>query len=149
MSLVLTTQPPAAHGVRLTPSRDRSVRRSRRVTVVLAGVVLLSLADLVLTVLHLRTVGMSETNPIAAWIIEITGSWLGLTSYKTLTVLVSVGVLYRLRRHLSGEIASWCCLGLLTGLSFVWSQYALVSANFADESVVSIERAKGDWYELD
>lgn len=149
MFMVLAARPLVASSTRATIDSDRQTRRARRVTVILVGVVLLSIADLVLTVAHLRSVGMSETNPIAAWIIQFTGSWVGLTAYKSLTVLVSVGVLYRLRRHLSGEIAAWCCLALLTGLSFIWSQYAVLAENFADESVVMIERAKGDWYELD
>ena len=51
------------HRVRLR--RDRS----RRVILLIVGIVVLSLADLIVTLWHLTSVGMAEANPIAAWII--------------------------------------------------------------------------------
>ena len=107
-------------------SRDVSVfgaRRPMRVVVLLAGVVVLSLADLAITIAHLRGVGMIEVNPIAAYLIKTTGSSWALAAYKCATLAVCVALLYRARRHVIGEMACWLALAILAGLSVVWDSY--------------------------
>lgn len=101
-----------------------SISRSRRVMVVLIGVVALSLADLIATLTHLRTVGMVEANPIAWFIIDSTGSALSLTCYKLLTVAICVLLLYRLRHSIQSEVGSWVCLLVLVTLTVYWGHYA-------------------------
>ena len=73
--------------------------RPRRVSWLLAGVLLLSLIDLLLTIVHLRSVGMVEANPIAAFLIRSTQSVWVLSAYKLVTVGICLSLLYRLRRH--------------------------------------------------
>lgn len=51
-----------------------SRRRSRRVIVLLAAIIVLSAADLAITLFHLKTMGMMEANPIARFLIEQTSS---------------------------------------------------------------------------
>jgi uncharacterized Tic20 family protein len=99
-------------------------RRVRRVLVLLAAVVVLSLADLVVTIGHLQTVGLIEANPIAAWLIRTTESPWVLSAYKCLTVGVCIALLYRLRRHRECEIAAWCAVGILVGMSIMWHSYS-------------------------
>ncbi len=98
--------------------------RSRRVVLLIVGIVVLSLADLVITLLYLKSRGMMEANPVAAWIIAHTGSGVLLTAYKVLTVAICVGLLFRLRRHVEGEIGAWCAVLILAVVSFHWYQYA-------------------------
>jgi hypothetical protein len=105
-------------------------RRSRRVMVLLAGVVLLSLADLVVTLAYIQANWMMEANPLASWIIHntepvssgLTAAALGAFKIGTLTVCVAV--LFRLRRHMAGEVAAWTAVGVLTVMSVMWHHYA-------------------------
>jgi hypothetical protein len=98
--------------------------RSRRVILLIVGVVLLSLGDLLITITYLQSTGMLEANPIAGYIIRVTGSVSILTAYKALTVFICVGLLYRLRRLVEGEVAAWCAVSILAFMSFQWYHYA-------------------------
>ncbi|MHC4767786.1 MAG: DUF5658 family protein [Planctomycetota bacterium] len=98
--------------------------RSRRVILLIVGVVLLSLGDLLITITYLQSTGMLEANPIAGYIIRVTGSVSILTAYKALTVGICVGLLYRLRRLVEGEVAAWCAVSILAFMSFQWFHYA-------------------------
>jgi hypothetical protein len=100
------------------------VQRSERVTWLLSGVIILSLADLFLTISYLTSVGMSEGNPIALWLLQTTNSVWPLVLYKALTVAVCVTLLYRTRRKRQSELASWCALLILVTLSIWWNQYS-------------------------
>ena len=99
-------------------------KRSERVTLLLVGVVLLSLADLFLTITYLTTVGMSEGNPIAVWLLHTTNSIWPLAVYKLATVAVCVTLLYRNRCKRQSEMASWCAMCILVALSIWWNQYS-------------------------
>ncbi len=99
-------------------------KRSERVTWLLAGVILLSLADLFLTLTYLTSVGMSEGNPIALWLLHTTNSIWPLALYKMATVAVCVTLLYRNRCKRQSELASWCAMCILVALSIWWNQYS-------------------------
>ena len=99
-------------------------QRSERVTWLLGGVVGLSLADLFLTVSYLTSVGMSEGNPIAVWLLNTTNSVWPLIAYKLGTVAVCVGLLYANRDKRQSEVASWCALFILVALTIWWNQYS-------------------------
>ena len=98
--------------------------RSRRVILLIVGIVLLSLGDLLITITYLQSTGMLEANPIAGLIIRVTGSVSILAAYKALTVGICVGLLYRLRRLVEGEIAAWCAVSILAFMSLQWYHYA-------------------------
>jgi hypothetical protein len=119
----------------------RMHRRKRRVLVLLAGVVLLSLADLAITLTHLRTTGMMEANPIAALLIESTQSVWALASFKLFTLAVCVSVLFVLRRRFEGEVAAWIAVVILAGMSVQWHAY---SSHFDDPHEVMMAQA-GDY----
>ncbi len=133
----------------LEPQKRLRRDRSRRVVLLIVGIVLLSVGDLGVTLLHLKSSGMMEANPVAAWIIAHTGSGVLLTAYKTLTVAICVGLLFRLRRHVEGEIGAWCALLILAAVSFQWYQYT-----HEIDVVTDIELARqgaygDDWLILD
>ena len=101
-----------------------TIQRSERVTWLLGGVVFLSIADLVLTLSYLTSVGMSEGNPIALWLLQTTDSIWPLAIYKGITVAVCVTLLYWNRQKRQSELASWCALMILAALTFWWNQYS-------------------------
>jgi hypothetical protein len=105
-------------------SASRLNGRGRRVALLLTAIVVLSLADLLLTLSHLQSTGMMEANPLAAWLIRTTASPLALTLFKAVTVAVPVVLLWSLRRHVEGEIGAWCATAILVVLSLMWGSYA-------------------------
>jgi hypothetical protein len=100
------------------------IHRSERVIWLLTGVVILSFVDLFLTISYLTTVGMSEGNPIAVWLLHTTNSVWPLALYKVATVAVCVSLLYFNRRKRQSELASWCAMIILVALSIWWNQYS-------------------------
>lgn len=88
------------------------------------GIVALSAADLLLTLGHLRTIGMREANPVAAWLISASPSLWPLVVYKAATLFVCVSLLFALRRRWQGEAAAWVCLLILTALTVHWQRYS-------------------------
>lgn len=116
--------------------------------VLLVGIIILSIADLVITLEHLQSFGMVEANPIAAWIIRSTQSAWVLGAYKSITVGICVTLLYRLRRHRVGELAAWCALVILTGLSVMWHTYTEEMESPLE--IQTVQAGAGDlWLTLD
>lgn len=100
----------------------RADRRSRRVIVLLAAVAMLGLGDLYATYTHASSVGMHEENPIGAYLI-MSGSWAGLTLYKLGTIGIAVGLLLKVRRRRSAELAAWFICAVMVALTFHWHDY--------------------------
>lgn len=123
--------------------------RPRRMIVLLAGIIVLSAADLAVTLAHLTTVGMLEANPIAAWLVRTTESPWALGLYKALTVGICVGVLYRLRRHRAGELAAWCAIVILVGMCFMWRDYVWYLGHPANLDLAHAASTHPDWILLD
>lgn len=98
--------------------------RGRRVTILVFGIVALSLADLAVTIAYLKAHSMIEANPIAAWLIRYTQSPWTLTAFKVATMGICVCLLYRVRRHLAGEVAAWFAIAVLVVLSVMWHAYS-------------------------
>jgi hypothetical protein len=119
--------------------------RSERVTWLLGGIILLSFADLVLTISYLTSVGMSEGNPIALWLLQTTDSVWPLALYKAFTVAVCVTLLYKTRHLRQSELAAWCGVLILVALSIWWNQYSRYQAllPMAEDHIVMI----GDSFE--
>ncbi len=124
--------------------------RSRRVVLLIVGIVLLSLGDLLITVTFLRSTGLSEANAIAAFLIRETGSVAALVAYKTLTVLVCVGLLYRLRKLVEGEVAAWCAMLILAVTAAQWYQYTSQLDGISEMQLVrSSGAARDGWLVID
>jgi glycerophosphoryl diester phosphodiesterase len=97
--------------------------RSLRVCVLVGVIVVLSLADLYLTLLYLRSVGMGEANPVAHLIMTHL-SVEALAAWKILTVLLASVILVTLRRVRSAEVAAWGCAIGLCVLTVHWYRYS-------------------------
>lgn len=102
----------------------RGACRSRRMMILITSIIVLSIADLVVTVTHLRTIGMIEANPIAAYLIVTYQSAWVLAGYKLLTVGVCIVALYSIRERILGEVAAWASVCILVGMAVVWHLYA-------------------------
>jgi Domain of unknown function (DUF5658) len=98
--------------------------RSRRIMVLLVGIVLLSAADLLVTLTYARNGGMMEANPIVLYLAQVTQSPWVLAAYKVATVSTCVILLYSLRRYAISEAAAWCAVAILACMSFMWRDYA-------------------------
>ncbi|MBX3322272.1 MAG: hypothetical protein KF757_04705 [Phycisphaeraceae bacterium] len=96
--------------------------RSRRVQYMLLTVVLLSLADLYLTVMFLREGGFPEANPVARAVMAANSVGL-LVAWKLATVAVTVSILYAIRKTRSAELGAIVCCCVLGWLTFQWLEY--------------------------
>jgi len=105
----------------LAPARP-AASRSLRVTLLAAAMLLMGLADLQLTLTYMRSVGLIELNPIAREMVEIGGAR-QLVMYKLLSIAMSAGVLYLLRRHALAERCAWASCALLLALTMHWVRY--------------------------
>jgi len=115
--------------LRLGSSRRR---RGLRVAIVLIAVVCLSLGDLYSTLTHVNTFGMVEANPVAAQLMAWGPDWT-LVLFKLGTVGIAVGLLLRVRQHISSEVGAWILLLIMTALTVHWHRYnAAVTNEFVD-----------------
>ncbi len=71
-----------------------------------------------------------------------------LTAYKALTVAVCIGLLYRLRRLVEGEVAAWCAVSILAFMSLHWYHYARQFDN-ADLELARSAILGEEWLVLD
>lgn len=96
--------------------------RPLRVLLLVITTVVLSLADLYVTLLYLHSGGMGEANPVARWVIGFNMPAL-LVVWKIATVAVAGGILYFCRQHRLGELGAWACCLILVWLTLRWHQY--------------------------
>lgn len=111
-------------------ARTRSERRrALRVWMLLGVIVLLSFADLYMTLTHLRSAGMGEDNPIARFVMSY-GSPMLLGAWKAACVCLACLILIIARFRRSAELACWVCCGVLTLLTVRWAHYSTEASAF-------------------
>ena len=96
--------------------------RRRRVVLLVVAMVLMGLADLQLTLTYMRSVGMIELNPLARAMIDLRGEP-QLIRFKLLSIALSAGLLFLLRRHSIAERCAWLSCAALLFLTFHWVRY--------------------------
>ncbi|CAG0962610.1 hypothetical protein PHYC_00809 [Phycisphaerales bacterium] len=106
--------------------------RSQRVTVLLIGTTIMCLADLYMTLLFVRNVGMIESNPLARLVMSHNSPALVVLWKLALTVF-GIGVLFFFRRGRNAEIATWVVFIAMTGLMIHWIGFAQGAAAAAEE----------------
>lgn len=133
----------AARGEGSTRARLPAVwdprRRNVRVIALLTAIVLLSLGDLYMTLVHVRTVGMFEGNPLARTVMSLNSPAL-LSLWKLATIVATVGILFWVRRTRQAELGAWLCLIVLTWLTLRWAMYSDAIA----EAGLSLESSRDD-----
>lgn len=97
--------------------------RALRVACMLVAIVAMSAGDLYMTMLHLKSFGMVEANPIARIVMEYNCGWL-LGAWKFATVAVGFLILWTFRQRRSAEIGAIVCTAILTALTIQWIRYS-------------------------
>lgn len=113
----------AATGAGGRPSLFDPAMRGVRVQVLLVAVILMSAADLYMTLVHLGAFGMFEGNPIARLIMQYNCPWL-LGVWKLATVAVGVVILFTWRKHRIAELGTLACFVILSALTVQWMRYS-------------------------
>ena len=98
--------------------------RSSRVLLLLGCILILSGADLLLTIIHLQQFGLAESNPIVVFLVETFRSLWVLAAFKFATVATCMGFLFRARHHVVGEFGAWLATIILTLVLMVWYDYS-------------------------
>ncbi|MCI0363606.1 MAG: DUF5658 family protein [Phycisphaerales bacterium] len=117
--------------------------RRRRVTVLVLGIIVLSLGDLAITLKFLEARWMIEANPIAAYVIESTQSAWVLVAFKCVTVGICAALLLRLRRHAAGEMAAWFGMAVLVAVLAMWHSYSSCFDGMEDVLLVHADAGEG------
>jgi hypothetical protein len=121
--------------------------RSCRVVAFLAVIVLLSLADLYMTLVHLLHFGMLEANPFARQVMEY-GSPAALIIWKLVTVATAVGIFFWTRRRWAAEWgAAFCCL-VLCWLTGQWIAYNLQVSSMTTELTTVQQIGEPRWVSM-
>lgn len=116
-------------------------RRAARVFALMAGIVLMSMADLYMTLTHVMGPGMGEANPIARLVMSYNSPWL-LGMWKCACVAVSCLIFFRARHHMIGEAACWACTLILTALTIHWIGYSAEASTLTPDMHIL---ASGDY----
>jgi hypothetical protein len=105
------------------PNLAAASGRSRRVAGLLTLASVFGAADLGLTLHAMMTTGMLEDNPLVLALVRETGSPLSLVVFKLVTMVMGVGLLYRLRRCVSAEVGAAVGAVALGAVVVLWVLY--------------------------
>jgi len=100
--------------------RCPTARRSRRVVLLIALLLLISGFDLIFTLLASQTKSFEELNPLAARLIHMPAA---LVVFKLFLVAAASIILYALRARRLTEWACWGLSGAYAALAAVWWLY--------------------------
>ena len=146
---IQTVKPASTDEQQDHPHRRCGGDRGRRVVLLIAGIVLLSAADLAVTLAYARGGGMMEANPIVLYLVRVTQSAWALAAYKCLTVVVCVALLYRLRRYAASEAAAWCAVLILAAMSVMWHSYSAEAGESGQTAQTPADDQPEHWLALD
>jgi hypothetical protein len=124
-------------------------RRSRRVLVLLAAILVLSAADRVITLAFAKAGGKMEANPIAVYVAKVTHSPWGLAAFKAASVFTCIALLYRLRRYAVSELGAWLSLAILIAMSVMWHSYSTALDQPEELMLVQDNAASAHWMAFD
>lgn len=147
---LISSPPPAAGDVStaLRPIDTLTARRrSFRVIVLCAVILLISVADLEITLMFLTSGGMAEGNPIARYVMSFDCQWL-LGAWKLLLTGLACGTFICFRTRLSVELATWLCAAVMVWLAIRWGFYADYAALAAEHSIRVVAVPPPDWVSI-
>lgn len=121
--------------------------RSRRVVLLVALIAILSVGDLIATLTFLRSIGMQEINPLAAFIIQ-NQSETGLILFKFGSVVCCVSLILLIRHFRQGEVAAWIAAIILVGLTVHWHTYTHHVVQLQDAEAITEAQQHGQWHKL-
>lgn len=126
---------------------NRLPGRQARVAALLAVIVVLSLLDLLLTLIHVTEIGLIEDNPVARLVLETGGPRL-LIAAKLASVGFCTGVLFWARRRAFAELAALFGAVVLIWLTIRWGSYMRVFADVSASMEELEHHGQGAWVTL-
>lgn len=99
-----------------------TISRPSRVVFLVVAILLLSAADLAMTMTYALSTGMHEGNPIARTIMMTSSPW-AVVGWKLGTVGLGCVIFLHARRHRVGEIGAWAACLVLVWLTCHWHDY--------------------------
>ncbi len=127
--------------------RGRLPARPVRVTFLLAVIVVLSILDLLLTLIYVTEIGLIEDNPVARLVLETGGPGL-LIAAKLASVGFCVGVLFWARRRGFAEVAAVFGTVVLIWLTIRWMSYMHVFSGVSASMAEFEQHGQGAWVTL-
>lgn len=118
---------------------------ARRLMLVLLAIALMSLADLVCTLIYMSSVGLLELNPLARLMVSI-GDAQQLVIFKLFTMTLSCGALYFARRHPISERVAWICAAGLFALMLHWTSFNSSVSGLTNEITILALQGGHDWW---
>ncbi|QYU67600.1 DUF5658 family protein [Leptolyngbya sp. 15MV] len=97
--------------------------RTIRMWAMIVALVAMSVGDLYMTLLHLKSFGMVEANPLARLIMQYQSPAL-VVLWKAATVALAVFIFWTSRRHRAAEVGAILCCAVLTALTLQWIRYS-------------------------
>ena len=122
-------------------------RRGLRVIVLCIVILIISAADLELTLRFLTSGGMSEGNPLARYIMGFNCQWL-LAAWKLMLTAVACGTLVGLRTRLTAELGAWLCAAVMVWLAIRWGLYADYAGLAAEHMLSATAGKPTDWVSI-
>ena len=114
--------PPILAGLRAALAPFGRLERPKRVLYLLSAVILMSIADLAITLVWVTEIGLAESNPLARWVIA-QGSAELLAVWKMITILPAVLVFACLRDKPVAEFGSIVAALVLAAVTVHWYAY--------------------------
>lgn len=121
--------------------------RSRRVTILLAATLVMSVADLAMTLTYTTSVGMMEVNPIARAVMEMNSPWM-LALWKLATAGLGLGILFRFRAKPNAEVAAWVCCVAMVALTLHWMDFNSAVTHLSDEYAALQDTSDPHWVQM-
>lgn len=137
---------PAAGLVRQAPiTRAAQTPHARRLVLVLLAIAMMSMADLVCTLIYMSSVGLLELNPLARFMVSV-GDARQLIIFKLFTMTLSCGALYFARRHPISERVAWMCALGLFALMMHWMSFNSSVSDLTNEITILALHGGHDWW---
>lgn len=126
--------PQAAARGWLAPVQECTQPRSRglRVLLLVVATALMGLADLILTLTYVRSVGMAEANPLARWLMQFDSVAL-VVAFKLTTMALCAGLILWRRQTRTAEVGAWVCLLVMVLLTARWVWFIGAFSSLAQE----------------
>lgn len=121
--------------------------RPTRVALLLAIIVVLSLLDLLLTLIYVTEIGLIEDNPVARFVLATGGPRL-LVAAKLASVGFCTGVLYWARHRGFSELAAVFGAAVLIWLTIRWGSYMHVFSGVSASMEELEHHGQGAWVTL-
>lgn len=126
------------------PVVSRLPGRSTRVAFLLAVIVVLSMLDLLLTLIYVTEIGLIEDNPVARFVLQTGGPGLLIVT-KIASVGFCTGVLFWARRRGFAEVAALFGAVVLVWLTVRWVNYIHVFTDVTASIEELEDHSQGAW----